>query len=415
MAERYADVAVIGGGAAGIAAARMLVDCGLGVTMIEAMPRLGGRGWTRQAAGLPLDLGCGWLHSADRNPWTPIAEASGYSIDRHRPAWGKQYCDLGFPHEERDAAQAAFARWSERIRNARHGTDRACDLIDPDGAWTPYLQTLSGFISGDDLERISIADYAAYDKAATQENWRVVAGFGTLIAASVPERMRVKLSTPVTDVRIVADGVALETKRGTIRTCAAVVTVSTNVLAGDAIRWPTALDPWRDAARRLPLGTNEKLFLEIAGDSPFAPESHVLGDPHDAATGAYYIRPFGWPVIECFLGGKGARHAAASGAEAAFARAIDQIAGLFGSSVRGALRPLIASDWTNMPTIGGAYSHALPGCADARLTLANSFDDRLFFAGEATHMNDFSTAHGALESGRRAAADVVAALTRRCR
>jgi monoamine oxidase len=43
-----------------------------------------------------LDLGCGWLHSADRNPWTRIAEAAGFAVDRRAPAWGRQYQDIGF-------------------------------------------------------------------------------------------------------------------------------------------------------------------------------------------------------------------------------------------------------------------------------------------------------------------------------
>lgn len=82
------EVAIIGGGAAGIAAARRLrkalVDC----LILEARPRLGGRAWTNNDdPASPIDLGCGWLHSADRNPWTKIAEAEGYSIDRTPPPW----------------------------------------------------------------------------------------------------------------------------------------------------------------------------------------------------------------------------------------------------------------------------------------------------------------------------------------
>jgi len=42
--------------------------------------------------------------------------------------------------------------------------------------------------------------------------------------------------------------------------------------------------------------------------------------------------------------------------------------------------------------------------------LARPFDDRLFFAGEATHGSYFSTAHGAHDSGVRAAEQVIAAL-----
>lgn len=126
-------------------------------------------------------------------------------------------------------------------------------------------------------------------------------------------------------------------------------------------------------------------------------------------TGTYYIRPFGWPVIECFLGGDGAR-AAARDTGAAFAQAIDQMVGLFGATARAHLRPLTASDWAGTSSIAGAYSHAMPGQASARGALACPLDSRLFFAGEATHATDFSTAHGAFESGVRAAEEAIRAL-----
>ena len=63
-----------------------------------------------------------------------------------------------------------------------------------------------------------------------------------------------------------------------------------------------------------------------------------------------------------------------------------------------------------METLGGAYSYALPGQAAARNALARPFDQRLFFAGEATHLHDFTTAHGAYQSGVRAADEVLAVL-----
>ena len=62
------DVIVIGAGAAGLAAARRLATARLSVRVLEARDRLGGRAWTWcDAAGLPIELGCGWLHSADEN------------------------------------------------------------------------------------------------------------------------------------------------------------------------------------------------------------------------------------------------------------------------------------------------------------------------------------------------------------
>jgi monoamine oxidase len=404
------DIAIVGGGAAGIGAARRVAAAGRAALLLEATSRLGGRAWTSDVAGLSLDLGCGWLHSADRNPWTRIAEASGFVVDRREPAWGVQERDLGFSKAEQAAARQAFAAWRERLATMPPASDCAADALASGGEWNAYLQALSGFINGARLESISVADYTAYDAASTGCNWRVPAGYGTLIAASMPPTVALRLSTPAESIGLDAAGVEIATRAGTVRARAAVLTVSTAVLAGSRIGLPAALDGWRHAAAMLPLGRNEKIFLEIVGDGPFAPETQVLGNPRDARTGAYYIRPFGWPVIECFLGGDGARIVEESGAAAGFADAVDQLAGLFGSGVRQGLRPLVASGWGRTTFVGGAYSHALPGHAGARSELARPFEQRLFFAGEATHRTDFSTAHGAYASGLRAAEEAIAAL-----
>jgi monoamine oxidase len=406
------DVAIIGAGAAGVGAARRLSTSGLSVVLLEASARIGGRAWTCDIAGLHLDLGCGWLHSADRNSWTRIAEASGFEVDRRTPAWRTQYRDLGFAPAEQTAAAQAFADWSERLVKAPPASDRAVDVLEPDEEWRAYLQAMSGFISGAALEQISVADYVTYDTASTGNNWRLPAGYGTLISNSLPGNIDLRLSTPIQAVDVMPGGVTLSTLRGTLQARSAILTVSTAVLAGDSITMPAAMDPWRQAATSLPLGRDEKLYLEIVGNSPFAPETHVLGDPRDVRTGVYYIRPLGEPVIECFLGDAGARVIEEEGQMVGFMRAVDQLASLFGSDARRNLRPLVASNWSRMTHIGGAYSHALPGHASARQELARPFEQRVFFAGEATNISEFSTAHGAHDSGVRAADEVLEALQR---
>ena len=289
-------------------------------------------------------------------------------------------------------------------------SDCAADALEPDGEWNAYIQAMSGFLTGAGLERISVADYIAYEAASTGCNGRAPAGYGLLVAASLPRAIDLRLSTPVESIELDSRAVVLATPFGAVRARAAILTVSTAVLAGGTIKLPRGLDPWRHAAARLPLGRNEKLFLEITGDSRFAPETRVLGNPRDRGTGVYYIRPFGWPVIECFLGDQGARIIEEMGPAAGFAQATDQLAALFGSAVSRNLRPLVASNWGRMTFVGGAYSHALPGHATARKDLALPFEQRLFFAGEATHTDDFSTAHGAYDSGLHAAEEAIAAL-----
>jgi monoamine oxidase len=405
-----ADVVIVGAGAAGIAAARRLATSGLSAMVLEATGRIGGRAWTCDVAGLHLDLGCGWLHSADRNPWTRVAEAAGFAIDRRAPAWGRQYRDLGFSQVEQAAATQALTDWRRRMMETPPASDCAADALEPDGEWNDYLQAMSGFLTGAGLERISVADYIAYDAASTGCNWRAPAGYGSLVAASLPRAIDLRLSTPVESIELDSRAVVLATPVGAVRTRAVILTVSTAVLAGGTIMLPHELDPWRHAAARLPLGRNEKLFLEITGDSPFVPETRVLGNPRDRRTGVYYIRPFGWPVIECFLGDQGARMVEELGPAAGFAHAIDQLVALFGSAVSRSLRPLVASSWSRMTHVGGAYSYALPGHAAAREDLARPFEQRFFFAGEATHVHDYSTAHGAHDSGVRAAEEAIAAL-----
>ena len=153
------DVIIIGGGAAGIGCARRLSGSGLGVLLLEASDRLGGRAWTREFAGHNLDLGCGWLHSADHNAWTGVAKASGIRIDQSRAAWGIQHRDLGFTSAEQKAARKAFEEWTQRLSDARG--DRAADALRAACEWNSYIQAIVNFISGAPLEQLSAADYLA--------------------------------------------------------------------------------------------------------------------------------------------------------------------------------------------------------------------------------------------------------------
>ena len=396
------EVAVVGAGAAGIAAAKKLVDAGRSVVILEASNRVGGRAWTIELAGMPLDLGCGWLHSAERNPLVAIGRASGFTIERGRTAWQSQWRNLGFTPYERAAAATAWNALEERMRANPPASDRASDALEPGGEWNAYCQSLSGYLNGAPLDRLSVSDFLAYDNAATDANWRVREGYGSLISAAVPN-VALRLSTPVRAVTLTANGVQLETDRGPVTSGAAIITSSTNVLARGAIIFDPEADDHLHAASQLPLGLADKLFLELHGNHGLEPETHLLGDPRNAETGSYYIRPLGRPVVEGFFGGNGAVFIERAGLLEAFAFALDQLSSLLGSNIRHHLRPLAASSWCHTDWIGGSYSHALPGHAGARAVLARPVGGRLFFAGEATHQSDFSTAHGAWQSGLRAA------------
>lgn len=119
MTTSNTEVAIIGGGAAGIAAGRRLRDAGVECLIVEARSRLGGRAWTvADAAGFALDLGCGWLHSADRNPWVPIVEAQGRSIDKTSPPWSQPSLPSAFPLADQHDFGKAMQQFFERLSAA---------------------------------------------------------------------------------------------------------------------------------------------------------------------------------------------------------------------------------------------------------------------------------------------------------
>jgi monoamine oxidase len=72
------------------------------------------------------------------------------------------------------------------------------------------------------------------------------------------------------------------------------------------------------------------------------------------------------------------------------------------------LKPIAVHRWRDDPFARGSYSYALPGKAACREALAAPVDGRLFFAGEACSLGDFSTAHGGWLTGTAAAEQAIA-------
>ena len=407
MAADDFDVVIVGGGAAGVAAARRLHDAAIRCLLVEARPRLGGRAWSViDPTGHALDLGCGWLHSADRNPWVDVARAQRRTIDKMPPPWMRPSLTFGFPHAEQLEFLDAREAFDERIEAAEGIPDRpAAELLRPGDRWNGLVTAVSTFVTGIELEHVSAHDLARYYDSGV--NWRVTEGLGTTIAAhgaNVP----VALDCQVYRINHGDRRLRLETSNGAITTDHVIVTVPTSILSDDNFFVP-ALPDKVAAAQGLPLGFDDKMFLALDGASEFPRESRLFGRTDRVGTGAYHLRPFGRPLIECYFGGSLARDLEAGGERAFFDFAASELVGLLGGGFARRLEFLAVHGWGLDPFARGAYSYARPGRADCRAALAQPVDDRLFFAGEACSLRDFSTAHGAYLTGVRAADEVIAA------
>jgi monoamine oxidase len=414
MANDSVEVAVIGGGAAGIAAARRHSEAGVKALIVEARSRLGGRAWTIEAGGFPLDLGCGWLHSAKRNPWTAIAEAQGRTIDRTPPPWARATTQPGMTADE--SAELRAALWALHGRADALPEDERdrplADLLEPGGRWNALIDAISGYYSGVELARVSARDLGRY--ADDGVNWRVVEGYGATIAAH-GAGLGVAFDSAVTRVDHGGQTIRIETTRGAIAAEAAIVALPSAVIAAEETLFAPALPDKTRAAAGLPLGGDDKLFLSLVHADEFEPEVRAFGKLDRAATAAYQFRPFGRPMIECYFGGALAADLERGGEAAFFAFARDELTGLYGGDFARRVAPLALHGWSGDKFALGAYSYALPGRADDRAALAAPVDGRLFFAGEACSREDFSTAHGAYLTGIAAAEQAIKALRRRSR
>ncbi len=396
------EVAVIGAGAAGIAAARRLTGLGRGVVVLEARDRVGGRASTVPTAlGKPVDLGCEWLHSADRNSWTELARSAGFALDERLPDWGTRLDRTGLAAVERDGWVRARAAYQAALAEAAHGPDRpALSLLAPDDRWVPMMDAISTWANGVPLARLSIHDQDRYDDSGI--NWRVLAGYGRLVA-HYAQGLPIALSTPVRRIDHRGRRLRIETDRGPVVADAVILTLPSSLLAADTVAFVPPLPEKQQAASGVPLGLANKLFLALEGQLDMPDASHVLGATDRVRTGNYEIRPHGWPMVSAYFGGDLARDLEQGGLQAAAGFAVDELAGVFGSGIRARLRPLAASAWATDRWARGSYSAALPGRAEDRARLAAPVDDRIFFAGEATAPWSFSTAHGAHDSGVTAA------------
>jgi monoamine oxidase len=410
------DVVIIGAGAAGIAAGLRLAQSQLRFLIVEGRPRLGGRASTMNIGGYPLDLGCGWLHSADRNPWTVRLAESGFTIDKTPPGWERQSQDRGFSPQDQEAFGEAWGDFYARLAQAGDESDDqpAIHLLEAGGRFNALLNAISTYVSGVELDRLSVKDMVRYADTDTNVNWRVVEGYGAGIVAqatSAPNKaLPVKMSCHVARIDHRGQDLHIVTSLGTLRAKAVIVTVPPNLLVSEKLVFDPPLPEKTAAAEGLPLGLADKLILRV--DTPdFLPkDGHLVGRTDSVATASYHLRPFGRDLIEVFFGGALARDLEKSGASGFFDFSCDELVALFGSDMRRRLLPLVNTAWGEDPYACGSYSYAVPGNADARAKLAAAVDNRIFFAGEACSAQDFSTAHGAHQTGIEAAEDVIAVL-----
>ncbi len=401
------DVVIVGAGAAGLSAAKEAAQKGLSFVVVEASHRIGGRAYTEELApGQPFDLGCHWMHSASLNPFVAIADQHGFAY-RKDGSWDHDIWHRGalLGEEQRQAVRALGEADEQAIAKviAEGRNDSIADVVDLDSPWRPYHAYWFSLSTSVDIDQTGVLDIAAYND--TDENWPVIKGYGALVAAWASD-VPVTLNSPVERIRLKGDGVEVVTKGGTISGRTVLVTVSTNILSSGAIIFEPGLpDSKQAAALELPLGVHNRIAILLkdmpAGDMMGQSSTVMLEE--DEIPLAIELGPYGLSHAVAVTGGRFGSWLERQGQQASVDYLSERILAAFGNDMAKHLTDrVIVTAWEGDPWTLGSYSAALPGSHQQRAVLGQPIENRIFFAGEATSTDFYSTCHGAYLSGIRA-------------
>jgi monoamine oxidase len=402
---READIVVIGAGAAGIAAARRIVAAGRKVVVLEAASQVGGRCITDSSTfEVPFDRGARWIHNPETNPMIRLGRAAGLEI---MPAPSGQKTRIGRRNaraSETEEFLAALVKANRAIDEASRRSDVSCGSVMPKelGDWAGTAEfVLGAAFAGKDLKDISVVD-----RARAQDRNSAIAcrqGLGTLVA-KLAEQLPLSLSTPASRIEWGNRDAVVQTPAGRITARAAIITVSSNVLANGNIKFaPDIPKRTLDAAAKLGLGSYDHIALQLSGNPLGLARDDILIEQSNSTRTALLSANIGGSTL-CTIdvAGSFGRDLSAQGERAMVAFAQEWLVKLFGSEVGAAVKKSSTTQWNALPYVLGAMSAAAPGGQPSRRTLAEPIG-AVFFAGEATHETMWGTVDGAWDSGERAA------------
>lgn len=403
-------------------AARDLAQAGLKVVVLEASAAIGGRTRMAKLGGtVPVDLGAMWIHGWRGNPLTELAHSGGADLFPFDWDDGPTFDSAA---RRLDAAQVA--KDGRMLQRALDFSRRWSEELSADAQLSKGLDLFARREKFDAAERFSLAaeayssitlDYAATPADLSAWWWDegkefgggdclVRGGFGAL-AAGLSANVEVRTGAVVDLVDSSGASPRVRIRGGDELTAAAVlVTLPLGVLKSGSVRFvPELPQKKKSAIKSLGFGSYQKTFLLFDEETKFPPgqviRERTEGNPWSEWSNLSDF--LGLPVLMAINAGPAARKVEGMSDTGLARDAVDALRRFTGMKLP-ALRAVLATRWGTDPFTRGAYSYAAVGSGpDQRRHLGEPLDGRVYFAGEATSVDNPSTAHGALLSGRLAA------------
>jgi len=412
------DVAIIGAGAAGLAAAGTLTRAAFHVRSLEATNRIGGRVFTVHDPLAPgaIELGAEFVHGRPPEIWDLIRtnrlmayEHTGHAryMDRGRILASEEIGDTA----DRVLSKIAKSkrRKDESFEDFLHRSRQKANLKD----WARIY--IEGFNAcrADQVSVLSLRqDGEAADKIDGDRAFRIVGGYDSIV--SLLAQPSVELNSVVEQVRWTRGHVEvryrsiLDGQQARLQCRQLIVTVPLGVLQAGTILFDPEPAGILKAARSLQFGQVYRVTLRFR--EAFWEENEALRDVRFIVSKDNRFRtwwtthPLVSPLLTGWIAGTAAEGFQPADSETVASEAIASLSRILGRKVP---RPeaFYFHDWRSDPFFRGAYSYVPVNALPAKEILAKPVEKTLYFAGEAAELNGHGgTVHGAIASGLRAAA-----------
>ncbi|HKV95303.1 MAG TPA: NAD(P)/FAD-dependent oxidoreductase [Candidatus Angelobacter sp.] len=416
------DVLIIGGGIAGLSAARRLTAANMHVTLLEARDRLGGRIWTQQTANYPVELGAEFIHGRPEEilqvaaeAALPISPVEGHFRRKIDGNWADAGRLMGkveqlFEKMPADEPDQSFQHYIDRSGGSNDVREHALRYVEGFHAADPTLISVHSLIRDTHAEEAVRGD---------DKQFRFATGYEGLVHA-IKDRIEseycdVLLGTVVTEISWRRDEVLVKTANTEFHAPRAIITVPLGVLKAKSITFLPALPEKENAIRFLEMGPAVRVTLCFR--TKFWEQDTEMSDlgflfTNDRQFPTWWTsNALPYPILTAWAAGRYAIALKGLPTEEITHNATESLARIIGIGTRdleAEMTGAFTHDWQADPFSRGAYSYAAVGGIDAARVLAAPMAETLYFAGEATNADGYNaTAHGAIASGYRVAEELL--------
>ena len=410
-------IIVIGAGISGLAAAKQLKAEGFNVIVLEAQEKVGGRLRTDRSLGVAFDEGASWIHGINGNPITMLAAQAGMdtfeTVDESRVSY-----DIGgvlrsaATYDNAETALYSILNSMMNSGNATQSFETVFNSTYPskanDRLWQFFLSTYVTFDTGD-LNNLSSLlynegeEFSGVEKIATN-------GYDT-IATFLATGLNIQLNQRVSEVDY-TDAKIKITHNGNISEADyVIVTVPLGVLKANKIQFTPALPNDKQLAiDKIGMNCVNKFLLTwntaFWDDVQYISYTPVSKDKFNYFVNVKKFNP-SVNALMTFAYADYARQTETMTDAQIIGEVMSHLKDIYGTSIPNPTN-LLRTKWQANENAFGAYSYTAVSTEMKHFEdLAATINNKVFFAGEHTEVDYFSTVHGAYLSGLREANKII--------